>query len=131
MLTTLLSSFAASCAPQGFFNFPVWYKYLIEAGKMEVNSATGRCEVVGYGPDKFMVTDLGLVALALVDIAFRIVGLVAVAYVVWGGIQFVTAQGETERTKKARQTVINALIGMIIALISVGFVAFIGARIGG
>lgn len=130
MIFSLLSGFAATCTPQSFFNFPVWYKYLILANKMEVNTATNRCEVISYGPDKFMVQDLGLVALAFVDIAFRIVALAAVAYIIYGGVQFVIAQGEADKTKKARQTIINALIGLAIALISTGLVAFIGARIG-
>lgn len=130
MLSSLLSGFAATCTEQNFFNFPTWYKYLVYANKMEINAATGRCEVVTYGPDRFMVQDIGLVALAFVDIAFRIAALAAVAYVIYGGIQFVTAQGETDKTKKARQTIINALIGLVIALISTGLVAFIGSRIG-
>lgn len=130
MLGSLLTGFAALCEQQNFFNFPTWYKYLILAEKMEINSATGRCEIISYGPDKFVVQDIGLIALALVDIAFRIAALAAVAYIIYGGVQFVVAQGESDKTKKARQTVINAMIGLVIALISIGLVAFIGGRIG-
>ena len=124
MLNTLLSLFAApSCdTTPNFFNFPAWYKYI----DLVYNDATKRCEV----PDNFGVADFPLIGLALVDIAFRVAALVAVAYVIWGGIQFVTAQGEPDRTKKARQTVINALIGLVISLLAAGMVAFIGARIG-
>lgn len=129
---SMLSSFAASCRPSGqnFFDFPTWYHYLDLAQKMEVNPATNHCEIITYGPNRFGVGDLSLIALALVDIAFRIAALAAVTYIIWGGIQFVIAQGEVDRTKKARQTIINALIGLVIALISVGLVTFIGARIG-
>ncbi len=127
MLASLLSFFAAgSCSESMFFNLPTWYKYLIHAGKMAVSPETGRCEFV----DSLQIADLSLIALALVDIALRIAGLVAVGYVIYGGVQFVAAQGESDKTKKARQTVINALIGLVIALISIGLVAFIGNRIG-
>jgi hypothetical protein len=124
---------SSPCTPSGgnFFEFPTWYKYLELAGKFSHNSATNRCELAPFGDGGMQVTDLSLIGLALVDIAFRLVGLVAVAYVIWGGIQFVTAQGESDKTKKARQTIINALIGIAISLIAVGFVAFIGSRIGG
>lgn len=123
MLNSLLTLFANHCGnTPNFFNFPAWYEYI----DLTHNSVTGRCEV----PDDFGVADFPLVGLALVDIAFRVAALAAVAYVIWGGIQFVTAQGEPDRTKKARQTVINALIGLVIALLAAGLVAFIGARIG-
>jgi hypothetical protein len=133
MFTQLLTYFSVVCHPDkpNFFGFPTWYEYLDKADKFSLNQATGKCELAPFGQDGLMVTDLSLIGLALVDIAFRLVGLVAVGYVVWGGIQFVVAQGESDKTKKARQTVINAMIGMAIALIAVGLVAFIGSRIGG
>jgi hypothetical protein len=122
-----LTYFAGSpnCNERFFFGLPTWYYYLSRAGKMQVHPATDRCEVVN-----FQITDFTLIALALADIALRLSALVAVAYVVYGGVQFVLAQGEPDKTKKARQTVINALIGLGIALISTGFVAFVGARVG-
>ena len=129
----MLTYFSAVCHPEksSFFGFPTWYEYLDKAGKFHQNDATGRCELAPFGEGGLMVTDLSLIALALVDIAFRLVGIVAVGYVVWGGIQFVIAQGESDKTRKARGTIINALIGLAIALIAVGLVAFIGSRIGG
>lgn len=133
MLTQLLSHFAAVCHPTTteFFGLPTWYKYLDQAGKFHLNPGTDRCELAPFGEGGMMVGDISLIGLALIDIAFRIAGIVAVGYIVWGGIQFVIAQGESDRTKKARQTVINALIGLAISLLAIGFVAFIGARIGG
>lgn len=123
MINSLLSLFANHCnSTPNFFNFPAWYEYIT----LTHNSVTDRCEV----PDNFGVQDFPLVGLALVDIALRVAALAAVAYVIWGGIQFVIAQGEPDKTKKARQTVINALIGLVISILAAGIVAFIGARIG-
>jgi hypothetical protein len=120
MWHNVLSWFAATCANSpSFFAFPTWYRYL------EQRSVGNRCEIVNFD-----IADFPLIGLALVDIALRVAGLVAVGYVIYGGLQFVYAQGETEKTKKARQTIINALIGLVIALLATGFVAFIGARIG-
>jgi len=120
MISDLLSRFAAACGVQPtFFNFPTWYKYL------EKETIDNQCEIVNFGID-----DIPLVALALVDIALRIAALIAVGYVIYGGVQFVTSQGEADKAKKARQTIINALIGLVIALLAVGIVNFIGTRIG-
>jgi len=128
MISALLSYFSA-CSSATFFGLPTWYKYLVASGKMADDPDTGRCEFVSLNGG-FQVQDLGLIGLALVDIALRIAAIVAVGYVVYGGILFVTAQGESEKTKHARQTIINSLIGLVIALISTGLVAFIGRRIG-
>lgn len=120
MLNHLLSFFAATCANSPrFFEFPTWYRYL------ETRDIAGNCEIVNFG-----ISDIPLIALALVDIALRLAGLVAVGYIIYGGLQFVYAQGEADKTKKARQTIINAIIGLVIALLSSGIVAFIGSRIG-
>ncbi len=127
MLSALLSHFAApACTTNSnFFAFPTWYKYL----GLKYDTATGRCEVPFDLTDKDF-SDISLIALALVDIALRVAALVALGYIIYGGIQFVSAQGASDQTKKARQTIINAIIGLIIALMAAGIVAFIGARIG-
>lgn len=126
MWSTLLNYFAASCSTPNFFKFPSWYTYL--GSRMEVNSATNRCEMKDLTNSEF-IQSIPLIALAFVDIALRIAALVAIAYVIWGGIQFVTAQGEADKVKRARQTIINALIGLVIALIATAVVTFVGSRI--
>lgn len=127
MLSVLPHLFAAgTCAQKAFFGLPTWYKYLDAAGKVGVDPVTGRCEI----SRSLQVADLSLVALAIVDILLRVAALVAVGYIVWGGIQFIVAQGDANRTTKARQTIINALIGLIIALISTGLVNFVGTKVG-
>jgi len=119
MFESIVTQFAATCAhPPNFFGFPVWYRYLSQA------NVAGNCEITN-----FQISDIPLVALALVEIALRVAALVAVGYIMYGGIQFVVAQGESDKTKKARQTVINALIGLVIALSATAIVAFIGSRL--
>jgi hypothetical protein len=127
MWSSILNYFAANCSTGNFFNFPSWYKYL--ASKMQVNSATGRCELRDMTNQEF-IQSLPLIILAFVDIALRIAAFVAIAYVIWGGIQFITAQGESDKTKRARQTIINALIGLVIAMVATGIVNFVGRSVG-
>jgi hypothetical protein len=127
MITQLLSYFAApGCNEHTFFLLPTWYKYLVAANKMVPDAVTGRCDFVSG----FQVVDLSLILLALLDIALRVAGLVAVAFVVYGGVKLVTSQGDPEASKGARKTIINALIGLVIALLATSFVAFIGTRLG-
>lgn len=52
----------------------------------------------------------------IVDVILIIVSIVAVLYLVWGGIQYVTAGGDADKASKGRVTITNAIIGIIIIL---------------
>jgi hypothetical protein len=43
-----------------------------------------------------------------------IAGILAVAYLIWSGIQYIISAGNPEKAKLARQGIINAIIGIII-----------------
>lgn len=43
-----------------------------------------------------------------------IAGVLAVGYLVYGGIMFITAAGDAEKVTKARNTILYAIIGIII-----------------
>lgn len=121
---SLLTTFArdAQCYSNKFFQFPHWYEYL----DVNVDGTTGVCQV-----SKFTFPgDITLIILAFLDMALYLASLVAIGFVVYGAITYVISQGEPDKTKKAQETVINALIGLVIALLASGIVRFIGARIG-
>ena len=105
-----------------FFGFPRWYKYLPYAK----SSITGKCEI--------NITNWGqywLIAVAGLDIVLRLAGMVAVAFIIWGGFTYITSQGEPEKLVEARKTIVNALIGAAIAVMATAAVGFIGNRLGG
>ena len=76
-------------------------------------------------------SDIPGVLLAIVDDLLRLAGIVALAYVLISGIQYIISQGKPEDTAKAQSTLINAFIGLVIALVAVAFVSFLGNKIGG
>lgn len=109
---------------ESFLGFPTWYEYLEVGAK-----GTDTCAIVGpHDTNGEFQWDKALprIALAIVDILLRIVGIVTVGYVIYGGFRYITSQGEPDATKKAQGTVINALIGMAIAIFAVTIVSFIG-----
>jgi hypothetical protein len=120
-------SLNTACAPKTFFLLPSWYEYLYRAGRIDYQGNSQVCQLVG--PIQWP-GDVVLIGIALLDLGLRIAGMLAVAYVVWGGIQYVTSQGEPDKTKKAQETIINALIGMVLATMATAIVAFIGREIG-
>ncbi|HEY1064369.1 MAG TPA: hypothetical protein VGE30_03710 [Candidatus Saccharimonadales bacterium] len=102
--------------------FVPWYQYLTL-----YKDDTGSCTVkdftlVGNGSD----SDVPKVLLAIVDDLLRLAGLVAVIFVIYGAVQYLTSQGEPDAANKARSTIISALVGLVIALVAVAFVSFLG-----
>lgn len=109
----------AACSKNKFFIFDPWWKYL------DVTRDNGICNVKFDFP-----YDLTLVGLALLDDALRLIGLVAAGYLIWGGIQYTTSQGEPDGIKRAQETILNALIGIVLALISIPIITFLGSQLG-
>lgn len=119
-----------------FLGLPTWYKYL--PGK---TNPGGSCDPQitcdGTGTDQAVsencnsqsgidISKLWLIGLAILDLLFRLGGIIAVGVVVYGGIKYITSQGQPDATKGARQTIINACIGIgitIIASLTVNFLA--------
>jgi threonine/homoserine/homoserine lactone efflux protein len=46
------------------------------------------------------------------------IGLISVFFIIWSGIRYATSGGDTERVKKAKHTMMYAIIGLSIALLS-------------
>jgi len=128
LLMSLMTNkaFAAAqelCSDKGstFLGFPTWYKYLKPTFKAATDKTVSGCDLNAKMPE-----DLGKIGLALVEILLRLGGLIAVAFVVYGGFKYITSQGEPDKTKNARQTIVNSMIGLVISIIATAAVAFIG-----
>jgi hypothetical protein len=122
ILPALLSRFAGpgtSCTTN-FFGIPTWYAYL-PPGDFK------GCSVINFN----FPGDFTYIGLAAVDIALYISGMVAVFYVIYGGIQYVVSQGEPDKTRGAKSTITNALVGLVLAGVAISLVGFIGSQIGG
>lgn len=79
---------------------------------------------------QFDGTPIILVGLGVIDILIRVAALVALFFVLYGGIKYITSQGSPEGTKAAKDTLQNALLGLIIAITAAALVAFIGNVVG-
>lgn len=119
MLPVIYTNFAAACAKTGDLLgiIPTWYKYV------PLDAECGLDLDLVNRPSQFWLIGLGVV-----DILLRIAGLVAIGFIVYGGFLFITSQGESEGLKRAKNTIINALIGLTIAITASGLVSFIAGK---
>lgn len=116
-MSNSLTTFAASCQDKGITIIPSWHEYLPKDGDCRIDLS------------KFTFPgDIAPIALAVVEILLRIGTFAAVAFVIYGGFQFLTSQGEPDRAAGARKTIINALVGLVITLLATVVVAFIGRQ---
>ena len=114
-----LPLFAAttSCDPnKTFFGLKPWYAYA---------TFSGDCTYVPANGTSFTGADVWPIMAVVFEDLIIVATYVAIAYVLVGAFQIITAQGEPEKFKNARGTIINALIGLVIALVGGRLVGFI------
>jgi ABC-type Fe3+ transport system permease subunit len=116
---------AASCTPKGggFLGFPTWYKYL-----PGVTSPNGANNANVCLPKVGALSDVWLIVAAILEILLRLAGFAAIIFVIYGGVQYVTSQGEPDKANRARQTLINALTGLVIAISATILVTYVAGR---
>lgn len=61
----------------------------------------------------------------ILQLAFGIIAVVAVLFVVIGGLRLVISEGNPQDTAKARNTIIYAVVGLIIAITAEALVTFV------
>jgi hypothetical protein len=121
----------ASCKSSVFFGLPTWYKYLKSEEVKEVETNRTYCQPVIEGID-----DFAKIILAIIDMLIIISGIIAVVFVIYGGVSYILSQGDDvsgggrpAKTAKAQSTVINALVGVAISVSAAAIVNYLGRSI--
>ena len=65
------------------------------------------------------------IVIEIIKIALGVLGMLFVILIIWSGFQWMTAGGNTEIITKARQRIINAVIGLVIVLAAFGITEFV------
>lgn len=111
-------TFAASCK-SSFFGIPSWYKYLPTK-----DDAVNQCVPVIRG-----INDLWLIGLAFIEILARVAIMVAIGFVIYAGIKYSASRGNTDKVNSAKYTLLDALTGLVIAIVATAVISFIAERI--
>lgn len=76
--------------------------------------------------DKSLIGDL---MKNVINLMLYLAGAIAVIMIVVGGIRYVTSDGDPGRTSKAKDTVMYALVGLVVASMAYALVNFIIAKV--
>ncbi len=122
-LINFLTNFGAgdACKAGGgpLFLFPTWYKYL-------------QCDddiPTSFAP--FELSHIWLILLAVLEMLTYLAGVLAVVYFIYGGFSMIISQGNSEKVAKARTTMLQAVVGLVIVILSAGIVSLIAGAISG
>lgn len=72
---------------------------------------------------------LGGILKDVINVMLYLAGAIAVIMVVVGGIRYITSDGDPGAASKAKSTIIYALVGLVVAIMSFGIVNFVLDRI--
>ena len=71
----------------------------------------------------------GVTVTNILNIVFGIVGALTFLFIVYGGFKYVMSRGDPQATNTAKNTIIYAVVGMIITLSAAAIVNFVFGRI--
>lgn len=65
----------------------------------------------------------------IINVIIGVLGLVAVIVIIIGGINYMTSSGEAAKVKKAKDTILYGVIGLVICVLAFAIVNFVIANI--
>lgn len=71
------------------------------------------------------LSDIWLVVLVIIEDAIKISGYIAVGFIIWGGIKYTKSQGNPSEIQQAQMVIKNAILGLVLSLLSVAMVQFV------
>lgn len=79
-----------------------------------------------YGPLSGDQTDLGtFLGARVINPLFAMLGVLFLIFMIYGGIKWMTAGGNSDAVGEARQLIVNAVIGLVIILASYAITRFV------
>ncbi len=110
----------SSCS-KPILGIPTWFNGLVKVEETPTGSGNYSCVIESpgdYGLSQF----IWRVVLNVIDIALRLVAWIAAGMMIFGGFKMITSDGAADKAAQGRKTLLNAAIGLTIAIASVGLV---------
>ncbi|MBQ3310322.1 hypothetical protein IJG73_02695 [Candidatus Saccharibacteria bacterium] len=89
--------------------------------KATLDKKTAQSYFNGNTDDKQLMNTLN----TIINVAIGLIGFIAVVVIILGGVQYTTSAGDAGKVKKAKDTIMYGIIGLVIALLAFAIVNFI------
>lgn len=87
----------------------------------------------GAEPDKYIdsktTTTLDTSVLNIINAVIGVLGIVAVVVIIIGGVQYMTSSGDAGKVKKAKDTILYGIIGLVVVILAFAIVNFVIANL--
>lgn len=84
-------------------------------------------DFVGHnGPDKLESQEVG----NLLNVAYFLAGIVAVIVIIYGGVRYVTANGDPNNVKSAKNAIMYAVVGLVVVMMAAAMTQFVITYVG-
>lgn len=121
-------AYAGPCKGASIVAMPAWYEGLCKPDQKTIQSPRDFAD-----PNSGDKTGLGkfatIIAMNIITILLFIVGYVALAFIIWGGYKYMISGDNSSGTSAAKSTILNAVIGLILSIMSIAIVKFISGAI--
>jgi hypothetical protein len=86
-------------------------------------------DIKGGGLPKIDVSNNGSTIPTIMGIVFGIIGALAILIITVSGLRYITSAGDPQKATKAREGIVYALVGLVIAISAEAIVAFVANRL--
>lgn len=93
---------------------------LCNGANLEFNTNAGECQGVEESGER-----LNDIIKIVINILSVIVGVVAVVMIIFGGLKYITSGGDSSNVSSAKNTIIYAIIGLVIVALAQFIVRFV------
>lgn len=120
--TTAYAAEATSCDGR-FLGIPPWYRGLTDPGNDCAIKSPGTAD---GALEKFIWT----IVLNVIEMVIVIVGYIAIFFIIYGGFLYMTGGANPSMIENGRKTILNAVIGLVIAMGSIALTNLLFSLIG-
>lgn len=115
---------SGDCGASGITFFPAWYKGLCD-GNGEIKSPNS----MGGDTATQLSRWLTRIAINIVEMLLYVVGYVSFGFIIYGGFKYMLSGDTASGTTAARKTITNAVIGLVLSIMSVSLVNLVTGAI--
>lgn len=94
----------------------------IFAEKVTPNTGKGNTGINTVGDDQNTLVNS---VQGIINAIIAVLGIVAVLVIILGGVQYMTSSGDSAKVKKAKDTILYGVIGLIICVLAFAIVNFV------
>lgn len=115
------------CAPAAIIAFPHWYDGGLCSGGKIIPPKDIQNKLPG--DTSGVMTFIKIIAVNIVTMILMVVGYVSLAFIIWGGFKYMYSGDNASGTTAAKKTILNAVIGLVLSIMSVAIVKVVAGAI--